>query len=215
MIKVFAYNSNIYYNGQNLKKNSDTINLALEEIKKVNFSENDINYVKKIGAKPPFKNGKEAYDFIKKSNIKVKFAPMPSNDTHAQWDIDENTIKINEIYKNNKNKAVILAISEAIIHEAGHAKDNDGESSIQEELNCLSLNAMAHRDYNRKYPDIYNSNTQESIVKNGVTLYSEAYFETNPYKLIKKVQKSYSHLPTGDVLHPASYLAYTIKYNHF
>ena len=139
---------------------------------------------------------------------------MSSHDTHAQWDIDENTIKINEIYKNNKNKAVVLAISEAIIHEAGHAKDNDGESSIQEELNCLSLNAMAHRDYDRKYPNIYDSG-QENIVKNGVTLYSEIYFEQNPYRLIKKIQKSYSHLPPGDVIHPACNLAYAIKYNHF
>lgn len=214
MIKVCPHAINSTSYKINFRKSPDTINLAVEELKNLEFSNDDKNFIKRHGAKPPFKNGKEAYDFIKNSGIKIQFAKLPSNDIHAQWDINEKSININKIYKNNKNKAVILAISEAILHEAGHAKDNDGDSSIQEEINCLALNAMAHRTYEKKYPNIYNS-AQENIVKNGVTMYSDIYFDKNPYRLIKRIQKSYSHLPAGDIKHPADYLALAIKYNNF
>lgn len=214
MIKVFPYS---FYSAT-FKKNPQSseilINNALEELKTLEFNKEDEIYVRKLGSRPPFKNGKEAYDFIKNSGIKVQFAQMPSSETHAQWDIEKKSININEIYRNNKSRAVTLAISEAILHEAGHAKDNDGDSSVQEEINCLSLNAMAHRAYDKKYPNVYTTG-QENIVKNGVTLYADIYFDKNPYRLIKKIQKSYSHLPAGDVIHPASYLALTVKYHNY
>lgn len=214
MIKIVPLSTSLTSYKKNFSKSPDTINLAVEELKNLEFSDDDKNFVKKLGAKPPFKNGNEAYNFIKTSGIKVQFAKLPSNDIHAQWDIDKNSININKIYKNSKNKAVILAIAEAILHEAGHAKDNDGDSSIQEEINCLALNAMAHRTYEKKYPNTFDS-AQENIVKNGVKVYSDIYFDKNPYRLIKRIQKSYSHLPAGDIKHPADYLALTIKYNNF
>lgn len=214
MITINPLNLKSYTYFKQNNKESDILKTALNELKNIEFSSDDKKYIHKLGSRPPYSNGKEAYDFIKNNNINVKFAKLPSNDIHAQWDVDTKSIKINEIYKNAKNKAVILAITEAIFHEAGHAKDLDGDSSIQEELNCLALNAMAHRALEKKYPNIYTTG-DENIVKKGVVLYADIYFDPNPSRLIKKIQKSYSHLSAGDVFHPANNLALNIKYSNY
>ena len=182
----------------------------MEELKKIKFDNNDVKYVKKLGAKPPFKNGHQAYDFIKNNGIQVKFMQLPSDDIHAQWDVNNKTIKINERYRDTKSKAVILAIAESTLHEAGHAKDLDGDSSIQEEINCLSLNSMAHRTLNAKDPGIFETN-DANILKNGVNLYSSMYFDKDLSGLIEKVRKSYGNLPAGDSKHPPSNFARAIK----
>lgn len=215
MISVTPYNyRNSYtYFKQNSDCKNNVLDTALEELKNVEFNADDFAYIKKLGSRPPFNSGKEAYDFIKKSNLNIKFAKLSSNDIHAQWDNDTKSIRINEIYKNTKNKAVVLAIAEAIMHEAGHAKDMDGDSSIQEELNCLALNALAHRTLDKKYPDVYTT-SDENIVKKGVILYADIYFDPNLSRLVKKIKKSYLHLPAGDVLHPANNLALAIKYHN-
>lgn len=214
MITINPVNLKSYTYFKQNNKESDILKTALNELKNIEFSSDDKKYIHKLGSRPPYSNGKEAYDFIKNNSINVKFAKLPSNDIHAQWDVDTKSIKINEIYKNTKNKAVILAITEAIFHEAGHAKDLDGDSSIQEELNCLALNAMAHRALEKKYPNIYTTG-DENIVKKGVVLYADIYFDPNPSRLIKKIQKSYSHLSAGDVFHPANNLALNIKYSNY
>lgn len=214
MITINPLNLKSYTYFKQNNKESDILKTALNELKNIEFSSDDKKYIHKLGSRPPYSNGKEAYDFIKNNNINVKFGKLPSNDIHAQWDVETKSIKINEIYKNTKNKAVILAITEAIFHEAGHAKDLDGDSSIQEELNCLALNAMAHRALEKKYPNIYTTG-DENIVKKGVVLYADIYFDPNPSRLIKKIQKSYSHLSAGDVFHPANNLALNIKYNNY
>lgn len=211
-INPVSFKSYTYFT-KNKNKPDNILNTAMEELKTIEFSPEDTAFIKRLGSNPPFANGKEAYDFIKDNNIKVKFAKLSSDDIHAQWDINSRSIKINEIYKNTKNKAVVLAITESIFHEAGHAKDLDGESSIQEELNCLALNALAHRVLDKKYPNVYTTG-DENIVKKGVTLYADIYFDSDSTKLKNKIQKSYSHLPAGDVLHPANNLALSIKNNN-
>ena len=120
------------------------------------------------------------------------------------------TIKINEQYRGTKSKAIVLAIAESTLHEAGHAKDLDGASSIQEEINCLSLNSMAHRTLNAKDPGIFETNDAK-ILKNGVNLYSDIYFNKDLSGLMDKVKRSYGHLPAGDYKHPASNFASAIK----
>ena len=212
MVRVNSINFNVNFNGKRQLKDSQdpVISAAMEELKNIKFDNNDVKYVKKIGAKPPFKNGQQAYDFIKDNDIKVKFMKLPSDDIHAQWDVTNKTIKINERYRDTKSKAVILAIAESTLHEAGHAKDLDGDSSIQEEINCLSLNSMAHRTLNAQDPGIFETN-DANILKNGVNLYSSMYFNKDLSGLIEKVRHSYGALPAGDSKHPASEFARAIK----
>lgn len=212
MVRVNSISFNVNFRGQTQSKNNQdpVISAAMEELKKIKFDNNDVKYVKKLGAKPPFKNGHQAYDFIKNNGIQVKFMQLPSDDIHAQWDVNNKTIKINERYRDTKSKAVILAIAESTLHEAGHAKDLDGDSSIQEEINCLSLNSMAHRTLNAKDPGIFETN-DANILKNGVNLYSSMYFDKDLSGLIEKVRKSYGNLPAGDSKHPPSNFARAIK----
>ena len=212
MVRVNSINFNVNFRGQTQSKNNQdpVISAAMEELKKIKFDNNDVKYVKKLGAKPPFKNGHQAYDFIKNNGIQVKFMQLPSDDIHAQWDVNNKTIKINERYRDTKSKAVILAIAESTLHEAGHAKDLDGDSSIQEEINCLSLNSMAHRTLNAKDPGIFETN-DANILKNGVNLYTSMYFDKDLSGLIEKVRKSYGNLPAGDSKHPPSNFARAIK----
>ena len=118
MITINPLNLKSYTYFKQNNKESDILKTALNELKNIEFSSDDKKYIHKLGSRPPYSNGKEAYDFIKNNNINVKFAKLPSNDIHAQWDVDTKSIKINEIYKNAKNKAVILAITEAIFHRS-------------------------------------------------------------------------------------------------
>ncbi len=212
MVRVNAINCRTYFagKGQNQEKRDPVISAAMDELKQIKFNSDDVKYVKKLGAKPPFRNGHQAYDFINNNGIQVKFAKLPSEDIHAQWDVQNKTIKINEKYKDTKSKAVVLAIAESILHEAGHAKDLDGDSSIQEEVNCLSLNSMAHRSLNEKDPGIFET-CDANILQNGVNLYSSMYFNKDLTDLITKVRKSYGHLAAGDAKHPASNFATAIK----
>ncbi len=212
MVRVNSIKFSVNFKGNNQGKQiqDPVIAAALEEMKQIKFANDDVRYVKKMGARPPFKNGRQAYDFIKDNDIKVKFAKLPSDDIHAQWDVANKTIKINEQYRGTKSKAIVLAIAESTLHEAGHAKDLDGTSSIQEEINCLSLNSMAHRTLNAKDPGIFETNDAK-ILKNGVNLYSDIYFNKDLSGLMDKVKRSYGHLPAGDYKHPASNFASAIK----
>ena len=213
MIRVNTINLNGFnptFRNEKSQEKDATISAALDTLKDITFSRDDVRYVKKLGAKPPFKNGRQAYNFIQDNGIQIKFMQLPSDNIHAQWDIANKTIRINEKYKDTKSKAVTLAIAESILHEAGHSKDLDGDSSIQEELNCLALNSMAHRSLNAKDPGIFETN-DANILKNGVNLYSAIYFNPNLEGLVNKIQKSYGHLPAGDNKHPASPFANAIK----
>lgn len=189
-----------------------TIAAALSELENIEFDERDFDYLKNMGVKPPFRSGAEAVAFIKKSNTRIAFSEMSSKHIHAQYDYEKNMIYINDLYQNSQDFPVILAIGEAILHEAGHAKDNDGDSSIQEELDFLGMNAIAHRAFLKKYGDIF-SESDELIVKDGVNVYSDLFFEPDPdkQKLVERMKIKYGYLPLGDQIHPASKLAKRIK----
>ena len=189
-----------------------TIAAAVSELENIKFEEKDLAYLKNIGVNPPFSSGTEAVDFIKDSNVRIAFSGMSSKHIHAQYDFEKNMIYINDLYENSQDFPVILAIAEAILHEAGHARDNDGESSIQEELDFLGMNAVAHRAFLDRYGDIFNE-SEELIVKDGVNVYSELFFDPDPdkQKLLERMKIKYGYLPAGDQLHPASKLAKKIK----
>ena len=191
-----------------------TLIAAVNELNNIAFDKSDIAYLQNMGAYAPYSSGSEAVNFIKDANLRITFAPMQSKHTHAQYEYDKNTIMINDIYRGATDFPVILAIAEAILHEAGHAKDYDGDSSIQEELDFLGMNAIAHRAFTKKYGDIFKG-YDELIVKDGVSIYEKLFFAPNPEKdaLVKRVRTKYGYLPAGDHLHPPGNLALIIKNN--
>ncbi len=185
--------------------------LALNELKQIKFDRNEVEYLKKIGVNIPFDSGAQAVEFLKKSNARILFDEMPE-DVHAQYDFSKNFIKINNRYKNTLNTAEILAIAESILHEAGHAKDNDNQSSIQEEINFLGLNALAHRDLQRRYPHMFKT-SNSPIVQDGVSVYEKLFFDAdiNKLGLVQRLQIKYGYLPAGDAKHAPSNLAIRVK----
>ena len=189
-----------------------TLSAAINELAQLEFSQTDIKYLNNIAVILPFKSGKEAFEFIKNSNIRISFEKTSSKHIHAQYDYGKNLIMINDMYKNNQDFPVILAIAEAILHECGHAKDNDGDSSIQEEICNLGMNATAHRAFVKKYGDIFKE-SDALIIKDVVSVYSTLYFDPDPDKkeLVRRIRSKYGYLPVGDMLHPPSPLAFRIK----
>ena len=189
---------------------------ALDELRKVKFSLADVVYLQNMGLEIPFKSGEDAVNFIKSSNLRIAFEDTGNEGIHAQYNYNENKIMLNKKYKNTSDTADVLALAEAILHESAHAKDNDGESSIQEELNNLGLGVLAHRFFEKKYPEIFNySNTL--IVNDGVNIYAKIFFD-NDHKKIKlknRVKQKYGLLPAGDNIHNASKLALEIKNGKF
>lgn len=181
---------------------------ALDEVYDLTFDPHDVKYIENLGIELPFKSGKECVDFIKKENIRICFAKPYEKSIHAQYSFEHNAIMINKRYDKTKDFAVMLAIGEAILHEAGHAKDKDGQSSIQEELNFLGMNAVAHRAFIKKYSDIFSESTAP-IVCDGVSVYAKLFFEPDPEKknLIARIKQKYGDLPTGDRLHPPGVIA--------
>lgn len=184
---------------------------SLAYLETLQFDKNDIKYLQSQGVVLPFYNGKSAIQFIKNSHVGIKFAPLNKN-IHAQYDFEENCIKINEMYRYAQNQAEILAISEAILHEAGHAKDKDNVSSVQEELDCLSLNVLAHRAYSKNFPNVFDY-SQSLIVKDGVNIYCSLFFDEdlNKSALVKRLQIKYGNLQAGDMKHPPSKIALAVK----
>ncbi len=191
---------------------NSTINKALTYLEPIKFDKKDIKHLQSLGVVLPFLSGKEAVEFIKKNNVKIKFDNMTSQSAHAQYNFETNTIKINNKYENTTSEAEILAISEAILHEAGHAKDKDGYSSIQEEIDCLSLNTLAHRNIIKKHKEIF-SNSNSPIVKDGVCVYEKLFFDKNPLKtpLVNRLKDKYGELNVGDFKHPPTNIAYKVK----
>lgn len=185
---------------------------ALAELKELKFDPNDIKYLKNMGVNVPYKSGKEAVDFIAKNNIRIIFDKPSEKGVHAQYDFSRNIITINERYKKSQDFSIMLAIGEALLHEAGHAKDFDGESSIQEELDFLGMNAVAHRAFLIKYGNLF-SDSNAPIINDGVSVYAKLFFEPDPEKqsLIKRLREKYGDLPTGDRMHPPGKIAREIK----
>lgn len=190
------------------------IQTALSEINDLVFSPEDMRYIKNMGIELPFHSGKECVDFIEKENIRITFAKPYEKTIHAQYDFSKNHIVINKKYRNTKDFPIMLAIGEAILHEAGHAKDKDGSSSIQEELNFLGMNAIAHRAFIKKYGDLF-SDSDAPIIKDGVSVYAKLFFEPDPEKknLINRIRSKYGDLPSGDRLHPPGKIARAIFTN--
>ena len=193
-------------------RENQTIERALEELKKINFDNNDMIYMRAVGANPPFKSGLEAYEFLKNNNVDIRFAKLAFEDAHAIWDYDERAILISERYRNLTNFPETLAIASAIFHEAGHAKDEDIDNSIQEELDCLSLNALGHRYYKKAYKDVF-LGQNSFFFSQGVGLYEDLFyrFDTQKHALRDRVAEKYGYLQLSSNGHNAGNFAKEIK----
>lgn len=190
----------------------ESISAALEKLKEIKFEKNDLIYMRTIGANPGFKSGLEAYEFIKNNNTQVKFAKLLPPDVHASWDFAQNQILISDKYKNSSEPAEILALSEAILHEAGHAKDKDDKNSIQEELDCLALNVLAHQFYKKADKNVF-AGQNSFLFSEGVELYDRLFFKFDPTKqeLKNRISKKYGNLPLSSPNHPPSRFALDVE----
>ncbi|WP_373532922.1 hypothetical protein [Vampirovibrio sp.] len=181
----------------------------------------DEQYMRHLGVYPGFQNGQQALGVIQSKGIQVEFGDMGDSPAHAQWISDENKIMINQRYKGDSSPATLYAISEAIYHEAGHAAGNgDGESSIQEELNCLGLNTLAYRYHAATDPGYAQSALNNRLLSDGVALYPKLFFDPDPSKkaLIQRVVQKYGDLPLSSPGHPVPLspmpLASRVKYQY-
>lgn len=188
------------------------ISHALHELKQVVFDKNDINYLQSMGVNLKFNSGQEAVDFIRKNHVEIKFYEIKAEKVFAQFDSENNCILLSADYRNSTKKADILAISEAIFHEVGHAKDGDSDNSVQEEIDNLSLNVLAHKFYMKKYPQIFNT-SDSLIVQDGVKAYERLFFDTDPTKraLINRLKVKYGDLPASDSKHPLTEISKQVK----
>ncbi len=191
------------------------ISEAMKELSEAEYDKTDILYMQSMGINPPFQNGSEAVDYLKQQNIPIQYGKFSDKKVHACLARNEEgnpAVLINARYRNENDKATILATAEAIAHEAGHSKDNDTVNSIQEELDNLSLNVLTHRSFEKKYPNIFEE--QDSFFfTEGVNLYPKLFFEYGADKtgLKARVADKYGHMQAGDKKHPPSKLAQQIK----
>lgn len=191
------------------------INAALNELKGVSYDPTDILYMNSMGIYPAFSNGSEAVNYLKSKGIPIQYGKFSDKKVHACLGRDEtgqNAVLINSRYKDSTSQAEILATAEAIVHEAGHAKDEDKMNSIQEELDNLGLNVLTHRAFEKKYQGVFDG-CDSFLFKEGVSLYPQLFFEYGADKtsLKDRVADKFGHLPAGDNKHPASKLANEIK----
>jgi hypothetical protein len=166
----------------------------------------DLLCLRSMGVFPPFRSGREALWLIQSRGIAVEFGDMGDSPAHAQWEADKRQITLNARYRGDTSPATLYALSEAIYHEAGHAAGNgDNRSSIQEELNCLGLNALGYRCHVTRDPAYAAVASRSPLIANGVALYSRLFFtDPDPTRnaLINRVIEKYGDLPLSSPGHP-------------
>lgn len=203
LYKNFIPENKTIYNPNVFVKEFDSLKYALNCLSQLTFDKKDLEKIKKYGATPIFANGAQALKLAKDNDIKIKFEKVNRDDIHAQWVNAENKIIINDRYKNTKNLAELYAISAAILHELSHAKDKDDTSSIQEELNCLAMNAIAFNNFRNLNPELFKGQNSP-IIEDGVELYTNLFFGNDENALAQRIKLKYGDLPPTSPQHPAS-----------
>lgn len=171
---------------------------ALQLVGQIRNLPADEAYMRHLGINPVFRSGQDAIATIQQKGARVVFGDMGDSPAHAQWIPEQNLIMINQRYRGDLSKPTLYAISEAIYHEAGHASGNgDGESSIQEELDCLALNTLAHRYHEVSDPAYAQAASTSRLISDGVALYAKLFFDPDPQKqaLVNRVVEKYGDLP--------------------
>lgn len=187
-------------------REKQTLDAALLRLGQIQNRPEDVAVLKKLGITPLFNSGQDALKVIRDKGIEVGFGDMGDSPAHAEWRSDQNRIIINQRYKNDNSPETLYAISEAIYHEAGHASGNgDGVSSVQEEINCLALNALGYRYHAAHDPSYTASASKSPLISNGVALYSRLFFDDpDPTRqaLVRRIADKYGDLPLESPGHP-------------
>lgn len=81
----------------------------------------------------------------------------------------------------------------------------DDQSSIQEELNCLALNTLAHRyqQFSQGKLNVLPAKPGSPLIENGVALYTRLFFDPDParHALVNRVIEKYGDLPLSSPGH--------------
>lgn len=189
---------------------SPEISMALQLLYQIQHHPLDEQYIKQLGVNLLFTNGAQAYQLIRQKNIRVEFGDMGDSKAHAEWQKDQNTIRVNQKYRGDMSPATLYAISEAIYHEAGHAACLGNEySSIQEEIDCLALNVLGHRYHTSQDPLYAQTVSASRLISDGVALYARLFFDPDPEKkaLVKRIIDIYGELPPDSPDHPIPMLS--------
>lgn len=161
-----------------------------------------------------FRNGREALERMRQLGVRVEFGDTGDPKAHAVWIQPENRIVINHQYRGTMSLPVHYAIAAAIYHEAGHITGNaDDESSIQEEIDCLALNAMAYRAHVVRNPEYAKAVTRapyRRLFDDGVALYARLFFDADPLKrtLVNRIIEKYGMLAPESPGHRIPHLPY-------
>jgi len=176
-------------------------------------------YLRQLGLNPCFRNGQEALQMINNNHIQVVFGDMGDSLAHAQWVADQRLIMINQRYRGDNSPATLYAISEALYHEAGHAANvttdpltgrhynlsvghsgpsslGDDQSSIQEELDCMALNILAHGYHEATDSNYARAASTSRLINDGVKRYYNLAYDVDPYKtaFIDRMVNKYGEL---------------------
>lgn len=187
---------------------SSEIKQALLELADVEYMKGLEEYARSMGINLLYRSGQEMFDDLIQKKIIVTYGDMMGLASHAQWRANENTILINQKYRqSHPSKHLVYAISEAMMHEAGHTgRLGDGYSSLQEELDTLLLNAWGHYYHQQQDMTYANSATKSELLQDGVAVYADLFFnDPDPYKtkLVQRLALKYAPiLPVSTRDHP-------------
>ncbi|MDX2084632.1 MAG: hypothetical protein SFZ03_04510 [Candidatus Melainabacteria bacterium] len=184
---------------------SPSIQTALGLLSQVTHRPEDIAYLRWLGVDLLYTSGAEALQAIQQRGASVVFGDLGDTTAHAEWRATENRIVINQRYQGDTSPATLYGIAAAIYHEAGHvARLGDGSASVQEEVNCLALNVLAHRYFSQTSPAYQFAASQSRLITDGVALYDRLFFDPSVDKLplIHRVISKYGMLPLASADHP-------------
>lgn len=221
----------------NPKSDQAILGQALNLLGSIRHIPQEEAYLRHLGLSPCFRNGQEALQMIKNNQINVVFGDMGDSLAHAQWMADQRTIMVNQKYRGDNSPATLYAISEALYHEAGHAANvvtdpvtgqphnlsvggngptsiGDDESSIQEELDCMALNSLAHGYHEAIDPAYAKAASTSRLLHDGVQLYYRYLLQDpDPFKnaIINRMVNKYGDQPLSSPGHepPRSMEPYT------
>lgn len=198
---------------------------ALYVLSKTQNLPKDEAYLKEIGVNVLFQNGRQAIDVLRRRGVSLVFSDMGDSTAHAEWIGEQDLVKINKRYKGDMSLPTLYALSEAIYHEAGHAAHHgDDRSSIQEDIDCLALNALAYRAHaamTPAYPYYRTKGHVAPLFENGVARYAQLFFNWDPYNpptyqgsdpmlenLVQRIADKYGDLPPDNPDHPIPVIPY-------
>ncbi|MEB3207093.1 MAG: hypothetical protein VKK59_07095 [Vampirovibrionales bacterium] len=197
LAKLSAPQGALRVNSPTLVANTPELQAALKLLGSIQHLPADEAYLRQLGVDPIFQNGAQALQLIQQKGIRVEFERLAGN-WHAEWQADKHRIVVNKKYQGDLSVPTLYGLAAAIYHEAGHAaRLGDNEASVQEEINCLGLNVLAHRYFMATQPSYQFASSQSKLITDGVALYSNLFFSPDPtkHRLIQRIYSKYGQLP--------------------